>query len=570
MRRPLALFVAVLIAATSCGQAPASGPAGGPSAAPAVAEQPVPGGRLVVGASSDPRTFQPVIASDTTSSAAWGWVYTGLLRTNPKTGEPEAGLAEKFGLSADSLTLTYTLRDGLVWSDGSPFTGDDYKFTAEAVMRSKKTARKSTLSNVVGAQDFADGKAETISGIQVKDNGKTIEIKLARPFCTAITGLSGAGAGGVIPKKVFGKYLDPKDATKNLDDAPENMSPTLSIGPFVFKEFKPGVQVSYGRNEKYYRGAPLIEEYVIKTYPDDTAIKNALVTGELSYGGVPAKDHEELSKVDVLKGYRIPRLVYRYLGWGTTSPTAPFLKDKRVRQALWYGINIDDLVKKVLFGLGSRVYSHSLPVSWAYDETGLNKYPYDVTKAKGLLEQAGAKMGPEGVYLWTDGKPMELTIETNQGNTAAETTIQYAQEQYKAIGLKVKTKLQSGNAFLERVDPMTADLEGYYLGWSLGVDPNPYQIWHSSQAVSKGQLNATHSTSPDLDRALEANQNGPDCSRDARKKALHTADLILNDQAYYTFLYSDDSLLFFSKAIQGAAPDTFGTTYNIEKWWLKK
>lgn len=560
-----AVLGVALLVAVSCAGTP-SGPVaeGGP------AEKPVPGGRLVVGAISDPKTLQPVISGDATSSAAWNNVYIGLLRTNPKTGDPEPGLAEKFGLSSDGLTVTYNLRDGLEWSDGSAFSGDDYKFTAEAVMRSKKTSRKSTFDNVVGARDFESGKIDNITGIQVKDGGKTIEIRLTKPFCPALTQLSGAGAGGVIPKKIFGKYLDPKDPAKNLDDAAENQAPVLSMGPFLFKEFKPGVQVSYGRNEKFFLGPPLIEEYIIKTYSDDTAIKNALVTGEISYAGISAKDYDEVSQVETLKGYRFPRLVYRYLGWGQQSPSAPFLRSKEVRQALWYGIDVDALVKKTIFGLGSRVYSHSLPVSWAYDETGLNRYPYDTKKAKELLERAGATMGTDGFYRWTDGKVMEMKIETNQGNTIAEQTIQFAQEQYKLVGIKVNTQLESGNAFLERVDPTTQDLEGFYLGWSLGVDPDPYSIWHSSQDKTKGQFNSTHFENAELDRALEANRNGPDCSRDARKKALHTVDTVLNDQAPYAFLYSDDRLLFVNKAVQGAAPDVFGTDYNIEQWWVKK
>lgn len=567
MRRLMGVLGVVLLVAVSCSQAPTSG--GSPS--PAASEKGQPGGRIVASLQGDPKTFQPVISGDTGSSAAWGWFYTGLLQTDPKTGAPTAGLAEKFGLSSDGLTLTYTLRDGLVWSDGSPFTMEDYKFTAEAVMRSKKTSRKSSFDNVVGAKDFGDGKADTISGITVKDNGKTLEIKLTKPFCPAVSQLSAAGAGGIIPKKIFGKYLDPKDPTKNLDDAPENSAPPqMSMGPFVFKEFKPGVQVTYTRNDKYYLGAPLVDEFIFKIYPDDTSIKNALVTGEIDYAGVAAKDYDEVVKNDTLKGYEFPRLVYRYLGWGTQDPNAPWLKVKEVRQALWYALDVDALVKKTLFGHGSRIFSHSLPIVWSYDETGLNKYPYDMTKAKQLLEKAGAKLGSDNLYHWTDGRVMEVKLETNQGNTAAETTIQYAAEQYKQLGLKSSTTLESANAFLDRVDPTTTDLQGYYLGWSLTADPDPYSIWHSSQDKAKGQFNATHFENADLDKALEANRNGPDCSREARKKALHTVDTVLNDEAPYAFLYADNSLLFVNKRVQAAAPTSFSTTYNIHEWWIKK
>jgi len=95
---------------------------------------------------------------------------------NAQNAGVRRALAQKFELSSDGLTLTYTLRDNLVWSNGDPFTGDDYKYTAEAVMRSKKTVRKSTFDNVDGAKDYGDGKTDSISGIQVSNGGKTITI----------------------------------------------------------------------------------------------------------------------------------------------------------------------------------------------------------------------------------------------------------------------------------------------------------------------------------------------------------------------------------------------------------
>ena len=136
-----------MLVAVSCGPAQ-TGP--GASAAGSATEKPVAGGRLVEGQVGDPKTFQPVIATDSVSSNSWGQVYISLLRSNKDTGDLEPGLADKFALSSDGLTLTYTLKDGLVWSDGQPFTGDDYKYTVEAVARSKKTVRKSTIQDVVG------------------------------------------------------------------------------------------------------------------------------------------------------------------------------------------------------------------------------------------------------------------------------------------------------------------------------------------------------------------------------------------------------------------------------------
>src|SRR5207302_9446571 len=120
-----------------------------PGGSAAGTDTPVAGGRIVAGATGDPKTMQPVISTDTQSSFVWQLFYLTLTRSNYKTGQTEPSLADKFELSKDGLTLTYTLKDNLVWSDGTAFTGDDYKYTAEAVMRSKKTTRQSTFANVV-------------------------------------------------------------------------------------------------------------------------------------------------------------------------------------------------------------------------------------------------------------------------------------------------------------------------------------------------------------------------------------------------------------------------------------
>ena len=567
MRRFAALFGAALMVAVACG-APTPPSSGG---SPAASEQPVPGGRIVEGSTGDPKTMQPVISTDTTSSGVWSWLYFGLTRVNRDTGETEGNLAvDAPKLSADGLTVTYTLRDNLVWSDGTPFTGEDYKYTVEAVMRSKKTVRKSAVNTIVGAKDYEAGKTDSISGITY--DAKTITIKLEKVFCPAIAGLGGGGAGGILPSKAFKTVWDNKstDTSKNIDDNPLNMNPPASMGPFVFKEFKPGVQVTLTKNPKYFRGEPLIDEYVIKNYADATAVKNALLTGEVSFAGIEAKDYDEVKKNDSLKFFQFKSLGYTYIGWNAKGAKAPWLANKQVRQALWYGINVDAIVQKIVFGLGTKALAHNPPVSWAYDGSGLTDYKLDVAKAKSLLEQAGAKMGSDGVYRWSDGSPMKMRIETNQGNNARETILQLAQEQYKAIGITIDPLLESFNQLLDRTDP-GPDFEGFIIGWSLGADPDPYSIWHSSQQ-GKGQFNNVGYSNPAVDKALEDNRNGPDCSKDARRKANHAVDLNLNQDAPYTFLYSADVLRFAQKDIQSFDPKPFSTAsaWNIEKWWIKK
>ena len=568
MRRISAFLGVALMVAVSCGQTP---PSGGSPAPAAATEKPVQGGRLVISATGDPKTLQPVISTDTTSSAAWNKLYVSLTQGNKDTGETEGLLAKDAPtLSADGLTLTYTLRDNLVWSDGTPFTGEDWKYTVEAVARSKKTVRKSTFQDIVGWKDYVDGKTDSIAGITVSTDGKIITVKLAKVFCPGIAGLGSAG-GGILPSKAFKTVWNNKttDASTNIDDNPLNNNPPASMGPWIFVSQTPGVEIKYKANDKYYRGRPYIDELIIKNYANTDAAKAALLTGELSYGTVAASDYEEVSKADNLKGYRFPGYGYTYIGWNAKAAKAPWLSDVKVRQALWYGLNVEAIYQKVIFGLAARQYAHLPKPSWAYPgDDSFNKYPYDIAKAKSLLEQAGAKLGPDGIYRWTDGKPMQMRIETSSSSKTNTTILEIATEQYKQIGVKIDPLLESFNVLLDRTDPGT-DYEGFIIGWSLGLDPDSYSIWHSSQS-GKSQFNDVFYANPKVDAALEAGRNGPDCSKAARAKQYQTIEKELNNDAPYTFLYNADSLLFMNKNIQGAAPTTISTTWNIEQWWIKQ
>jgi len=241
-----------------------------------------------------------------------------------------------------------------------------------------------------------------------------------------------------------------------------------------------------------------------------------------------------------------------------------------VRQALAYGLNVKTIVDKIVLGYGHQVFAHTPQASWAYSEDGLNKYPYDVTKAKGLLEKAGAKMGTDGIYRWTDGKPMQMRIETNSGNKTRETILEVAQEQYKLIGIKIDPLLEAFPALLDRTDPGT-DYEGFIIGWSLGLDPDMYAIFHSSNQ-GKGQFNNVFFTNAEADAAMVAGRNGPDCGTAARKTQYQKVNKTLNEEAPYTFLFTQDSLVFANKNLKAFEPKQYSSQsgWNIEKWWLKR
>lgn len=583
MRRLFAIALATFMVASACtSSTPPVGATGGPTASgpaatgAAAAGAPVPGGRIVNGISFELTGFQPITSGDG-SEVVWGQIYPRLMQNDPDTGALAPGLAERMDQSPDGLTLTFHIRKGVKWSDGAPFTGEDYKYSAEATVRATKPIRKPVFSRVVGFQEYVDGKTDSMAGIQVSPDGMTVTIKLSSALCTAARALVSAG-GGVLPKHHFIKHFDNKttDLSKTIDDNPLNNAPPASLGPWVFKEWQKGVQVTMTKNANYFRGSPLLDEYIVKSYANDAAVKAALLTGEVTFADTIPTDVEEIQKTagDKLALSRQTIATnYNYLGWNLTSPKAPWLASKEVRQALWHGLDVKSIISKVQLGYATQMFSHYPKTSYVYEATGLKTYDYNPATAKSLLEKAGAKMGPDGVYVWTNGQPMAMRLEGGQGASAL---MQVATEQYKAIGIKIEPIVQTIPVLFQRFDPTQNDTEGHAGQWGTSPDPDSAWIFFNGKQQNKGNFNWVHYDNPEVTKLLDEGRFGPDCTDATRKKIYQQVNKILNEEAPYTWLWQPENLMFHSTALQGFSQKPYGRTFegtwdhNVEKLWLKK
>jgi peptide/nickel transport system substrate-binding protein len=547
----------------------ACSPAPAPTVAPA-SGQPKTGGRVILGEFADAKTLNPVTVSDVPSDVVTSRIYAALITVDANTGEVAPALAQKFDFSADGKTLTFVLRDGLKFSDGSALSGDDFKFTVMATLRSKKTNHKNTVDQIVGAKAFIDGTADDVSGITV--NGPIITVTLNASFCPALTQIGGLS---ILPRSVFGKYLDPKDPTKNLDDAPENNAPPVASGAFMFKEWVPNDHVTLVRNDNFWQKAN-IDEWVHKVYPNQDVLTAALKVGEVDMAEFDPKDAQDMQGVSNVQVFKYLNLGYTYIGWNQARGGKEFLQSKSVRQALAYGLNVDQVVSTVLFGEGVKMIAHTPPVSWAYDTSGLNDYPYDPARAEQLLQQDGWARGSDGIYA-KDGQKLEFSMVTNSGNKIRETFIQVAAEQYKQIGVNLEPKTESFEALVDRLntskdgkygDQGGHDFDSYVIGWSLTADPDMYQIWHSNQTHAT-ESNYIQYKNPELDKAIEDSRTH--CAPAERKAAFKTANQILNEQQPYNFGFAQNVLLGVSKKVQGITPGPFARRGQAkpEAWWIQ-
>jgi len=578
-RALFAVFAASVLVATACGQGgPSASEQPAASASAAASEKPQQGGRIIEGTISDIATMQPVLVNDTASGRMTGLMYDTLIQQDAKSGEVKPKLAT-YTTSSDGLTYTFTINDKANWSDGKPIIAQDWLTGLQAVGRSAKTVRKSTFQDVKGFNEFCrpagtqcKATADTISGVAIDaSNPKKFTVTLTKVSCPAILDLSGY----TIPTQVFGKYVTATSKAEDFDNAAENTSPTVFSGPFKFKEWRKGDQVILGKNDTYWQGAPNVDEYVYKVVANQTAITNGLKTGELTFGSIQAKDLADMQTVDSVKITKYQSLGYTFIGWNTATPTAVGLADKRVRQALAYGIDMDAVIKAVVFGEATKQVAHHVPVQWAYPSVALEQYKYDKAKADQLLKDAGWVKGSDGI-LAKDGKKFNLTISTNSGNNERETLAQVAADQYKQLGINAVSKPEAFQGLVTKLTTGDQTLEATIIGWSLGGDPDPYQIWHSSQIPDPAKnvtgFGFTFFKDAAMDKAIEDGRNpaNGDCSTASRKKAYETFNKILNENQPYNFGYSNNVLAVSSKTLQNFDPGSFSTIYNVHQWWIKK
>jgi peptide/nickel transport system substrate-binding protein len=253
---------------------------------------------------------------------------------------------------------------------------------------------------------------------------------------------------------------------------------------------------------------------------------------------------------------------YTFLGFNLTK--APF-NDVKVRQAIAYAVDKQEIIKGVLMGLGEEAVGPYKPGTKWFN-ANVQRYPYDVNKAKALLKEAGFEDRNNDGIVEKNGAPFTFTLITNQGNPLREKTAQIVQERLKGVGIQVKIRIIEWTSFLKNyVDKGSFDV--VLLGWNIPQDPDNYTVWHSSNAVPGG-LNFIQYKNPEVDKLLE---NGRSTfNEEERKTAYFKFQEILAKDQPYVFLYVPYSLPAVSSRIRNIKPATAGITYNLEKWYVPK
>ncbi|MDK7492085.1 ABC transporter substrate-binding protein [Bacillus paranthracis] len=402
---------------------------------------------LVVGINKPGGVFLPYFQQNGWDGNVTSVIFASLVSTD-KQGKPIPELAEKWDISSDQLTYTFHLRKDLKFSDGSPLTADDVAFTL-TILHDKAYEGEVDISQyaVKGGKAYKEGTATSIEGIQVVDP-QTIKVTTEKVNSQAIFVLGGT----VLSKAYYGK--DYKQNT-SLDYLKELYGKPLAAGPYKFEKYIPGQEVRFVANENYYAGKPKIQNFIYKITSGDTKLQ-LFQTGEVDHTGLGTGD-EVLEQAKALEFANIqietaPSFSYIYM-----NNNKPYLKDKKVRQALIYGLDRKKYVDTALKGYGTVANVPIHPTSWAYTEEGVNKYEYDKEKAKKLLDEAGWKVGSDGIRE-KDGQKLKLSYFGPSSAKDSDLLIPIAKENYKEIGVEFNPEFMDFNTMLSKVNKGDYDL----------------------------------------------------------------------------------------------------------------
>lgn len=493
---------------------------------------------IVRGDIGDASNLIPLLASDSPSHTIAGLIYNGLVKYD-KNMNIIGDLAESWNISPNGLVITFHLRQGVKWHDGKPFTARDVLYTYKVTVDPK--------TPTAYAGDFLKvKKAEVLDDY-------TFRVIYDKPFAPALISWSMS----VLPRHL----LEGKDITKS-----ELSRRPVGTGPYIFKEWVAGQKIVLVANPDYFEGRPYIDGRVTRIIPDTATMFLELRARNIDMMGLTPLQYTRQTENNLFRQnfdkYRYLAFAYTYLGYNLKHP---FFADKRVRQAISYAINKEEIISGVLLGLGKPATGPYKPGTWAYNEN-VKKYDYNPQKARELLRAAGwTKTNKDGI-LEKDGRPFTFELITNQGNETRQKCAEIIQRQLKEVGIDVKIRILEWAAFINDFINKRR-FEAIILGWTIPLDPDAFDVWHSSKTAPQ-ELNFISYKNPEVDTLLEKARSTFDQKQ--RKKYYNRFQEILAEDQPYTFLYVPDELIIISKRIRNIEPAPIGLGHNFIRWYVPK
>ncbi len=530
------------------------------------------GGTLYFILNGDPKTLNPALAQETTSTAVIGDLFSGLTRLDLKTMEVKPDLALRWEVSEDGRVWTFYLRRDVRWSDGTPFTADDVVFTFNEIYYND--------SIPTPTRDILTVKGKKIKVEKI--DRYTVRFTLPEPFAPFLNALSAE----ILPKHKLEKFV--REGTFNTAwNVNTDPSEIVGTGPWVIKEYVKGQRVVYLRNPYYYRKdeegrrLPYLKRKVgvIVSDPDTALLKFS--NGEVDYLGLRPQDLQHIAKlegkeVEVYDLGPTPSTTFLVFNQNPSAKIPPYklrwFQNRIFRIAISHAVDREGICYLVYNGLAEPLYTPITPANRPYYAEGYYpKFEYNLEKARKLLESIGFRdRDGDGILEDPEGHDLKFTLITNAGNKERETIGNILKEDLKKIGVEVHFQPIDFNNLVSRLTAPPYEWEAVIIGLTGSLDPHfGRNVWHSSGLLHMWHPRQENPSTPweaEVDRLIDRGAVELDFKK--RVELYRKAFRIITEQQPMIFIATPKSMLAVYRKFGNLFPTVWGW-YEEEMLFVK-
>jgi peptide/nickel transport system substrate-binding protein len=502
------------------------------------------GGHLTVGQRSEPKTLNPVTATDAVSREVIGRLMGDLIEINRSTQLTEPALAKSWKISADGRTFTLQLRKGIRFSDGHPFDADDVIFSFNVYMDEAVDSPQRDLL-------IMDGKPILVS----KLDQYTVRFVLPRPYAAAERLFDGLG---ILPKHLLEKPYREGHFTQAW---PLNVpiAEFAGLGPFRLKQYVPGQRLVLERNPYYWKvdrenqRLPYLDELVFLFVGTEDAQVMRFEAGETDIvSRLSSENYNLLAREKARVGSQLadmgPGLEYNFLLFNLNDLSGkkldevaakqPWFRDLKFRQAINAAVDRHSIVRLVYGSRGAALWGNVGPGNKLWIDSTLPHPPQSVEIARQLLKSAGYSWNSAGQLLDSAGRPVEFTIITSSSNSQRMKMATLLQDDLSHLGMQVHVVPLEFRAMIDRVF-QSFDYDAAIMGLGGGdADPNPeMNVWTfngTSHLWHMGEAQPATAWERELDQLMQQQMVTLDYAK--RKQLYDRAQRLIADNLPFIFL----------------------------------
>jgi peptide/nickel transport system substrate-binding protein len=537
------------------------------------------GGQLILSTIANPKSFNPIIAKETSTTAITGYIFEGLTTVSGITNEVEPNLAESWSVAEDGLTWTMKLRTDVKWNDGEPFTADDVVFTYNQLVYNKDIPSSHRDIFTIEGKEFRVTKIDDYT-VQVRT-----PVKFA-PFLRIM-------GSEILPKHILEESVQNGtfNSTWGVDSAPDEI---VGTGAFMLERYEPSQRVILKRNPHYWKRdaegnrLPYLDRVMMLVVPNLDVAALKFEVGETDYYGLRGSDYPNLKPLEKEKDFTIYRVGPAFgTTWisfnqnpGTNPETGePYVDPAKLkwftnlqfRKAVAYALDRQAMIDLVMNGLAYPQYSSMSPSAGFFYNPNVKKYDYDPERSRQILAEAGFKDRDDDGYIeYADGIKVEFNLFTNAENPVRVKIGDIIRKDFERIGMQVHFTPLEFNNIVDKLST-TFDWDCVLLAFTGGVEPHfSKNIWHSS-----GQLHEWYPRQEKPATEWEAridwifDHGVQELDKEKRKELYDEWQMIVSEQLPLIYTVLEESIFAVRNKFGNLYPVPFyGAFHNIEEIYV--